>query len=173
MIFCLSACGQSYYGNDIDSIKHNVVEIKDINVSGLKFNDSPDRATELLGSPNKKRNDFDEYNDEKFTVFYYGQDEKTFLYFYQSDPGKFLFSSFLLFDLSFSLNIEQSNFEVGQGLDKLRSIYPDSYAAYQEDSLPHKSFRLIVFEEGRRKGLEIIFVIREDRIYNISTRYDD
>lgn len=169
----MSACGQSYYGNDTDSIKHNVVDIKDINISGLYFEDTPDRAVQLLGEPRKKRNDVDEYNDEQFAVFYYGQDEKTYIYFYQTDPDKFLFSDFLLFDQSFSLDIGQNNFRVGESLEKLQNIYPGSYAAYQGDTSLHKSFRLIVFENGERKGLEIIFVIRENKIFNIATRYDE
>ena len=170
---CLPACGQVYYGNNTDSIEHNIIELRDISVSGLKINDSPDRAVELLGLPSKKRSDVDEYNDETFTVFYYGQDENTFFYFYQLDPDKFLLSDFLLFDLSFSLDIGQNNFKVGESLEKLQVIYPGSYTAYQENTSPHKSFRLVVFEDGKRKGLEIIFVIRNDKIYNISTRYDE
>lgn len=169
----LSACGQSYYGNDTDSVKHNIIDIKEISVSGVKINDSPDQAIQLLGEPKKKRRDVDEYNDDTFIVYYYGQEERTFLYFYQPDANEFLFSDFLLFDLSFSLTIGQNNFKVGESLKKLQDTYPESYAAYQKDASPYKSFRLIVFENGGRKGLEINFVIKENKIYNISTRYDE
>ena len=173
VVFSLSACGQSYYGNDTDSIKHNIVDITEISVSGVKINDSPSQAIRLLGEPKRKNSDFDEYNDESFTVYYYGQKENTYLYFYQPDTNEYLFSDFLLFDRSFILTIGQNNFKVGESLEKLYNTYPKSYAAYQKDTSLHKSFRLIVFENGERKGLEIIFVIKEGKIYNISTRYDE
>ena len=99
--------------------------------------------------------------------------DKTFLYFYQDDSDMSILSEFLLFDSLFSINIGQNNFKVDENLEKLQNIYPGSYAAYQENSSLYKSFRLIVFEGKKRKGLEIIFVIKENKIYNISTRYDE
>ena len=169
----LSACGQDYYGNDIDSIKHNVVETKDISMSGLKLDDSPEQAVRLLGEPSKKRVGTDDITDENFTMFHYGPKDKTFLYFYQDNSDVSMLNEFLLFDSLFSINIGQNNFKVDENLEKLQNIYPGSYAAYQENSSLYKSFRLIVFEGKKRKGLEIIFVIKENKIYNISTRYDE
>ena len=145
LAYCLSACGQDYYGNDTDSIKHNVIEIEDISISGLKLGDSPEQAIKLLGEPSKRRVGIDDITDDNFTMFYYGPRDKTFLYFYQDDSDMSILSEFLLFDSLFSINIGQNNFKVGESLEKLQNIYPGSYAAYQEDSSPYKSFRLIVF----------------------------
>ena len=171
----ISACAQKdyYYGNNIDSTQQDVVDLKSITVEGVHIGDKLAQAIKVLGTPNSERSGTDEISEYRFKLLYYGSDEKSFFYFYDADRFDYLLEEFELAEPIFSVHIGSNAFEVGDSLDSLQRVYPKSYDDYITSTDPYKSFRLVIFRDGKRMGLEILFVIKEGKIHNISTRYDE
>ncbi len=172
---CISACGQRdyYYGNSADSTQQSVIDLNLIAVEGLHIGDRLDQALKILSTPDSERSGVDEISDYRFKILYYGSGDKSFFYFYDSGESGYILEEFELADPRFSVHIGSTVFKVGDSLSLLQQGFPKSYSDYVASTDPYKAFRIIVFKNGKRMGLEILFLVKEEKIYNISTRYDE
>ena len=171
----LPTCAQRdyYYGSNIDSIQQNVIDVASIDIQGLKVFDKIDDAVNTLGGPNQKVVDIDEVDGEKYTTLYYGKNNKTFFDFHHSTELGVILIDFNVSDSLFSVTVNKRTYKVGENVNKLRDSFPKSYEEYTNNEDPYKVLQVVVLKNEQRMGLEILFLIKEGKIYNISTRYDE
>ena len=175
LILYLPACAQNnpYYGSNKDSIQQNVIDIRSIDIQGVKILDKIDKAIAALGKPDSKSVDIDEVNGERYTTLYYGNSNKSFLDFHHSPELGVVLIDFSLSNSQYEVTIDKKKYRVGDNVNLIKSTFSKSYSDYVNNEDPYKSLRIIVFKDGKRMGLEILFVLRENKIYSISTRYDE
>ena len=175
IVTCLPACAQKdyYYGSNVDSIQQDIVDIASIDIQDLKVFDKIDKATDILGRPHREAVDIDEVDGEKYTTLYYGKNDETFFDFHHSVELGIILIDFNVSDSAYGVTVNERTYKVGDNVSKLKDNFSKSYEEYINNEDPYKAFRVVVFKDSQRMGLEILFVIKEGKIYNISTRYDE
>ncbi len=163
----------NYYGNNIDSISYDVIQIDSLKLMGLSIGSKEDKKVTLKSM--KINEGIDELTGEQFKIYFYDKNMTNYTSFILNpESNKYLLKEFSLYkDSSLSLEINSRTIRLGSNIEMFKSTFKKSYDSYTDNLKGEDFFKLIVFKDNKRIGLDIVFKTENDVIVGVFSRYDE